>query len=109
MNKTDLQLKQDVEAELRWDPSVDAAEVGVSVEKGAVSLRGEVDSYAAKWAAIDATKRVAGVRAIVEDLTVKLPGTYQHSDSEIAQAAATTLTWDVRIPRTITARLRMVG
>ena len=105
MNKTDIQLKQDVEAELQWDRTVDAAEVGVSVESGAVSLRGEVDSYAAKWAAIDATKRVAGVRAVVEDLTVKLPGTYQHSDSEIAQAAATTLTWDVRIPRTVTAKV----
>ena len=55
MNKTDIQLKQDVEAELQWDRTVDAAEVGVSVESGAVSLRGEVDSYAAKWAAIDAS------------------------------------------------------
>jgi BON domain len=87
MNKTDIRLKQDVEAELQWDPTVDAAEVGVSVENGAVSLRGDVDSYAAKWAVIEATKRVAGVRAVVEDLTVKLPGTYRHSDSEIAQAA----------------------
>ena len=64
MTKTDIQLKQDIEAELRWDPKVNAAQIGVSVDKGAVSLLGAVDSYAEKWAAEDATKRVNGVRSL---------------------------------------------
>ena len=61
MNKTDNQLKQDIEAELRWDPKVNAAQIGVTVDKGAVSLLGAVDTYPQKWAAEDATKRVSGV------------------------------------------------
>jgi osmotically-inducible protein OsmY len=64
LTKTDNQLKQDVENELRWDPKVNAAQVGVSVNTGAVSLLGAVDTYAEKWAAQDATKRVSGVRSV---------------------------------------------
>jgi osmotically-inducible protein OsmY len=51
MTKTDAQLKQDIEQELKWDPKINAAQIGVSVDKGVVSLLGEVDTYAAKWAA----------------------------------------------------------
>jgi osmotically-inducible protein OsmY len=64
MIKTDLQLKKDVEDELQWDPKVNAARVGVSVQNGAVSLTGEVDTYPEKWAAEEAAKRVEGVRAL---------------------------------------------
>jgi hypothetical protein len=64
MTKTDNQLKEDIEQELRWDPKVNAAQIGVSVDKGAVSLLGAVDTYAEKWAAEDATKRVFGVRTV---------------------------------------------
>jgi hypothetical protein len=63
MSKTDMQLKQDVEAELGWDPQVNAAQIGISVDQGAVTMRGTVDTYAEKWAAENATKRVSRARA----------------------------------------------
>jgi len=72
VNKSDNQLKQDIETELRWDPKVNAAEIGVTVNEGVVSLLGTVDTYAEKWAAEDATKRVSGVRTVAQDLTVKI-------------------------------------
>lgn len=81
MKKTDLQLRQDIEEELLWDPMVNAAQIGVTVNDGAVSLLGTVDTYAEKWAAEDATKRVSGVRAVAQDLTVKVLGEHQRSDS----------------------------
>ena len=55
MTKTDTQLKLDIEQELRWDPTVNDAQIGVSVDKGAISLLGTVDTYAQKWAAEAAT------------------------------------------------------
>lgn len=106
MNKTDLQLKQDIDEELLWDPKINAAQIAVSVNQGAVSLKGEVDTFAAKWAAGDATKRVAGVRTVAEDLTVNVLGHHQHADSEIAEAAQAALRWDVWIPKGVTAKVR---
>ena len=105
MTKTDLQLKQDVDDELRWDPKVNAAQIGVSVEAGAVSLKGEVDSYADKWAAEDAAKRVGGVRAIAENLRVKVLELHGHSDLEIAEAALAALKWDVWVPKTVSVKV----
>jgi VCBS repeat-containing protein len=102
MSKTDLQLKKDVEDELQWDPKVNAARVGVSVQNGAVSLTGEVDTYAEKWAAEEAAKRVDGVRSLAEDLTVKPLGFHKHTDTEIAEAALNALKWDVWVPNTVT-------
>jgi osmotically-inducible protein OsmY len=106
MSKSDLQLKEDVEAELKWDPKVNAAQIGVAVDKGAVSLLGAVDTYAEKWAAEDAIKRVSGVRTVAMDLTVKILGNHQHSDSEIAEAALNALKWDVWVPSTVTAKVQ---
>jgi len=106
MTKTDIQLKQDIEAELRWDPKVNAAQIGVSVDKGAVSLLGAVDTYAEKWAAEDATKRVNGVRALALDLTVKVLTEHAHSDSEIAAAIQNALSWDVYVPKAVTAKVQ---
>jgi osmotically-inducible protein OsmY len=106
MNKTDLQLKNDIEEELRWDPKVNAAQIGVSVDKGAVSLLGSVDTYAEKWAAEDATKRVAGVRAVAQDLTVKILVDHKRSDSDIAGAIQHALKWDVYVPKTVTAKVQ---
>lgn len=103
--KSDIQLKQDIEAELRWDPKVNAAQIGVSVDNGAVSLLGAVDTYAQKWAAEAATKRVSGVRTVAQDLTVKLTTDHKHSDSEIAAAIQSALTWDVNVPKTVTANV----
>jgi len=105
VTKTDMQLKQDIEEELRWDPKVNAAQIGVTVDKGAVSLLGTVDTYAQKWAAEDATKRVQGVCAVAQDLTVKLLSEHKHSDTEIAIALQSALQWDVYVPKTVTARV----
>jgi len=106
MTKTDSQLKQDIETELRWEPRINAAQIGVSVDQGAVSLTGAVDTYVEKWAAEDAIKRVAGVRAVAEDLTVKLQGRHKHSDAEIAQAALSIFGWNVEIPEEVTVKVQ---
>jgi osmotically-inducible protein OsmY len=105
MSKTDMQLKQDSEDELRWDPKVNAAHIGVTVEKGVVSLLGAVDSYAEKWAAEDATKRVSGVRTVAQDLTVKVLAEHARTDAEIEAAAQSALEWDVYVPKTVTAKV----
>jgi VCBS repeat-containing protein len=102
MNKTDMQLKKDVEDELQWEPKINAARIGVSARNGAVSLTGEVDTYPEKWAAEDAAKRVGGVRSVAEDLTVKILGSNKHTDAEIAEAALRALKWDVWVPDTVT-------
>ena len=106
MRKTDVQLKHEIEQELDWDPKVNAAQIGVTVEQGSVSLRGAVDTYAAKWAAEDAVKRVDGVYVVAQDLTVKLAGQHTRDDSEIAAAVQRIFAWDVYIPKTVTAEVR---
>ncbi len=106
MNKTDIQLKADIEEELLWDPKVNAAKIGVTVDKGAVSLLGTVDSYAEKWAAEDATKRVSGVRTIAQDLKVKVLTAHARNDSEIATAIQSAFKWDVVVPETVTAKVQ---
>ena len=106
MIKSDIELKQDIEDELRWDPKVNAAQVGVSVSQGAVSLLGAVDTYAEKWAAEDATKRVSGVRTVAQDLTVKLQTDHERTDSDIAAATQSALTWNVVVPKSVTAKVR---
>ncbi|MEO8874457.1 MAG: BON domain-containing protein [Polyangiaceae bacterium] len=105
MHKSDMQLKNDIEAELRWDPKVNAAQIGVTVDKGAVSLLGTVDTYPQKWAAEDATKRVSGVRTVAQDLTVKILHDHARSDTDIAAATQNALTWDVYVPSTVTAEV----
>jgi osmotically-inducible protein OsmY len=106
MVKSDMQLKQDIEEELRWDPKVNAAQIGVSVDQGAFSLLGAVDTYADRRAAEDAVKRVSGVRAIAEDLTVKVLVGHKRSDSEIAAAVQSTFKWDVHVPEGVTAKVQ---
>lgn len=106
MNKTDSQLKQDIENELRWDPKVNSAQIGVSVDQGAVTLLGAVDTYPQKWAAEDATKRVAGVRTVAQDLTVKILSDHKRSDSDIAAAVQSALKWDVFTPNSVTAKVQ---
>jgi osmotically-inducible protein OsmY len=106
MKKTDMQLKQQIEEELLWDPKVNAAQIGVSVDEGAVSLLGTVDTYAEKWAAEDATKRVSGVRTVAQDLKVKVLVEHQRSDSDVARAVQHALAWDVSVPGTVTAKVQ---
>jgi len=97
--KTDTDLQQDVIDELVWEPSIDAAAIGVAVEDGVVTLSGHVPSFAEKWTAEHVAKRVAGVRAVADDITVRLPGLSARSDSDIARAALNALEWDVWVPQ----------
>ncbi len=106
MKKTDMQLKQDVEAELSWDPRLNAAQIGVTVDQGAVSLFGAVDTYPQKWAAEEAAKRVSGVRAVAQDLTVKVVGEHERTDSEIAAATLNALKWNVNVPASVMAKVQ---
>jgi osmotically-inducible protein OsmY len=98
MIKTDSQLQRDVIDELRWDPRVGSAEIGVAAKNGVVTLTGQLDTYAKKYAAVRAAERVAGVRAIAEELTVVLLGSYQRTDTDLAHIVASTLKWDVVVP-----------
>ena len=97
--KNDIDLQRDVLAELTWEPSVQAQDIGVSVKGGVVTLTGEVPTYAEKYATENAAKRVAGVRAIVEELKVNLFEAHQRNDGDIAQSAMNTLDWNVSVPK----------
>jgi len=89
--KTDNELKRDVEAELRWEPSVTEAHIGVGVKDGIVTLSGHVPAYAEKCSAERAAKRVLGVKAVADELDVKLPGISKQSDEDIAAACVSAL------------------
>jgi osmotically-inducible protein OsmY len=96
--KTDAQLKADVARELDWDPAINAAQVGVAVKDGVVTLTGHMDTYAEKFAAERATKRVNGVRAVAVEMDVKLAPHHERNDTEIAQAIESALKWHALIP-----------
>lgn len=96
--KTDVQLKKDVENELEWDPSVNAAQVGVAVDKGVVTLTGHLDTYGEKYLVERAVQRVQGVKALAIELDVKLAPGHKRSDSEIAAAAESALKWHTLVP-----------
>jgi len=92
--KSDLVLKRDIEEELMWEPILNAAEIGVAVKEGIVTLSGTVDSYAKKLAAERIAKKVEGIRAIAEDIEVRFPGSLKKkNDSDIARAILNVLKW----------------
>lgn len=95
----DRQLQEAVLAEFAWEPSVTAAHIGVAARNGIVTLTGHVENFAEKHAAERATARVKGVKAVVEELTVKLHQSMIRTDEDIAKAAAMRLEWDVSVPR----------
>ncbi|WP_454884176.1 BON domain-containing protein [Sphingomonas oryzagri] len=98
MKKSDGQLQRDVLDELAWEPSVDQAELGVSVVDGVVTLSGFVTSYAEKIAAEKAARRVAGVRAIAEEIKVRFASDRKTGDAEVAKRIADILAWDALVP-----------
>ncbi|MEU5790879.1 BON domain-containing protein [Micromonospora purpureochromogenes] len=98
VTRTDQDIQTDVLDELTWEPRVSPAEVGVTVAEGVVTLTGRVDSYAAKWAAERAAHRVARVRAVANDLTVRITPSAERTDTEIAGAAERALEWDAFVP-----------
>ncbi|MES1974029.1 MAG: BON domain-containing protein [Pseudomonadota bacterium] len=96
--KSDSQLQHDVIAELEWDPSIHPTDIGVGVTEGVVTLSGHVRSYAEKLAAEQAVRRVAGVRALAEELKVRYPSDPKTADPEIAKRIVDLFEWDVSIP-----------
>ena len=96
--KTDSEIRDDVISELQWDPQItDPNAIGVAVQDGAVTLTGNVPTYADRLAAARAAERVYGVKAVANDLQVKLAGE-PRDDSDIAKAIAHVLEWNVQVP-----------
>lgn len=96
--KTDTELQQDVMNELKWGPTIKAAEIGVGVTDGVVTLSGYVDSFYNRWAAERAAARVFGVKAVAEKIQVRLPGSLKRSDEDLARAVSNALEWNVSVP-----------
>jgi osmotically-inducible protein OsmY len=92
--RTDEEIQRDVIAELRWDARVKPNEIGVQVKGGVVTLTGWVDSYIKKWAAEEAAHRVKGVKAVANDVEVRLPGDSQRTDADIAATVVQALESD---------------
>ncbi len=96
--KTNTELQRDVMDELEFEPSVNAANIGVTAKNGIVTLTGKVSSYAEKYAAAEAAERVIGVKAVTDEMKVDLPSFHKRDDEDIAQAAVNALQWHVFIP-----------
>ena len=94
----DAEIRRKVLAELDWDPSIDASSVGVAVKDGVVTLTGSIPSYWQEKEVERVVKRVVGVRAVAEELTIKLPGTAERSDADIAQSVLSGLRFNVAVP-----------
>jgi osmotically-inducible protein OsmY len=99
MQHSDDQIRREVEEELRYDPSLAEDDIAVSVREGVVTLAGTVKSYLDKWRAERTVSRVRGVRAIANDLDVRLPSSSTRPDSDIARAVADALDWNIAVPR----------
>jgi osmotically-inducible protein OsmY len=95
---TDEQIQRDVLAELKWDARLQPNEIGVIVKDGVVTLTAWVDSYGKKWAAEEAAHRVRGVKAVANDIEVRLPVSDERTDADIAAAAVRALEWDAFVP-----------
>jgi osmotically-inducible protein OsmY len=93
--KSDEDVRDDVESELRWEPGLDATDIVVAVRDGAVTLTGFVRSFNEKWEAEDVAKRVSGVLGVANDLDVRLPSISQRPDPDIARDAVTALLYEL--------------
>ena len=96
--KNDLEIQQDVISQLKWEPFLTASDIGVAVKNGIVTLSGQVDSYSQKLAAEKATKKIAGVRAIAEDIQIGVSPSYLKSDAEIAESVISAIKWHSMVP-----------
>lgn len=97
--KSDEQVQQDVMDELKWEPSIHAAQIGVEVRDGVVTLAGEVGSYPEKWGAEQVVLRIGGVKALAVNLKVKLSELGARTDADIALSAQNTLRWSMSVPQ----------
>ena len=96
--RTDEQIQADVLEELQWDSRAQPNEIGVAVKDGVVTLTGWVDSYLKKMAAQEAAHRVRGVKAVANDIEVRLPGSAERTDADLVAAVLNALKWDAAIP-----------
>ena len=96
--RTDADLKRDVMAELAWDPTLDANAIGVAVKDGVVTLTGHIQTFAEKYAAARAVRRLADVKAIALELDVRLAPNHKRSDTDIATSAEHALKWNTLVP-----------
>jgi osmotically-inducible protein OsmY len=99
VDKSDTELKTDVLAELQYEPSVKVTDIGVLVQDGVVTLNGFATNYGEKWNAVRAAKRVAGVRAIADDIVIKMMDSQYRSDGDIAMAVANRMDWSTMVPK----------
>jgi len=97
--KKDSQLQHDVLAELEYEPMIDAAEIGVSVEDGIVTLNGRVRNFAELWTAERAVLRVAGVKAVANEIEVRMISGGERNDADIARTALNALAWNIYVPQ----------
>jgi osmotically-inducible protein OsmY len=98
MTRTDEEIQREVLDELKWDARVQPNEIGVAVKDGVATLTGSVDTYIKKWAAEEAVFRVRGVKAVANDIEVRLASSAERTDTDIAAAAVRALEWDTLIP-----------
>ena len=96
--KTDLQIQSDVQSQLKWEPQLNASEIGVSVKHAVVTLSGIVDSFPKKLAAERVAKSILGVKAVAVDLQVGISPINKKSDTEIAEACINAMKWDSYVP-----------
>ncbi len=100
--ENDAIIRQLVAEELDSDPSVTSDGIGVAVRNGVVTLSGHVPSYAEQFAAVRSAHRVRGVKAVAQDLVVRLPQGKKRNDDEIAQRAIAILRWSLQGDKEIT-------
>jgi osmotically-inducible protein OsmY len=103
--KTDMDLQKDVAAELKWEPRLKEDEIGIAVRDGVVTLTGSVPDYVQRRVAARAAERVSGVRAVAQELTVKVPDAFKRSDTDIAHHVVNALSWDIEVPGTVKAKV----
>lgn len=96
--KTDAQIYGDVVQELTWDPSITHEHIGVTVSDGIVTLSGTVPNYVEKFSAEKAAQRVGGVKAVVENIEVTLPGPHERTDQDIAKTIVSQFKWHSQVP-----------
>ena len=103
--KSNDELRTEVERELAWEPKLDERHISVGVKDGAVTIRGHVPTYMQKLSAVRAAERVYGVRAVTDELEIRLEGSHVRDDSDIAEAVAHVLAWNASVPTDVKAEV----
>lgn len=99
MISSDMQLRQHVQDELEWEPRIDATAIGVTVKDAVVTLSGHVESFAQKHAAAEAVSHIRGVRAVANEVEVRLPAETERRDDDIARTIASIFQWNTQVPK----------